>query len=648
MIARWISSTVAAACLAIAPFAAAQSASDAKVDLPAAPPAYEDRLIEGGNLEPAVSEELAIYNPEGLARTWRVEGFLSQVEQGSVKRHENGMLLSARLDTVGYGAISVEATARAGIGGTIFTLWQRAMPFDNGWRANNSLGMVNSPTIDLARQQYRFFLPTFPMAGLTTEWLRNGNLQLQASAGEPGTYNGLRLSGFTRLGGRLATAGAQWNPDPNFQAGMQVLDVKDVNASLDTSDPAAKTSARALFGALSWGDRDTRLQFNALDTEANLGSHRMALWFDGESRGDRLRHNYGVFRFDPGLTWGYAPINRDVQGAYYRVSYASQQWIWAAGVDSIGSVSGLGVDGIYGTANLRYQLDHSTGVGGGVSVRRSGTDAAAAYGFVDELTRFGTTRVQVDSAVAQGSQHSEQVSVDQSWPTQVGLRLSTSLSVGREKTPETSIRRMSLAAFGGIDLTNNLSLDGSLRWSVESQSSRTLGRYANLGLVWRISPRWSLIATYYDNRVEVPTFVGIAPLVPVEPLAVVPRDRAIFFTVRYEDHAGTPTAPLGGTPGSGGGALVGWIFYDANDDGRRSASESGAANVTVVLDGRFGVRTGNDGRFEFPLVSAGPHSIVVVPDNLALPYAVNDDGKRDVVIRTRETTTIEIAASRLK
>ena len=267
MIARWISSIVAAAGLAIVtPFAEAQSAIDTKAAPPTAPPAYEDRLIEGGNLEPAVSEELAIYNPEGLARTWRVEGFLSEVEQGSVKRHENGMLLSGRLDTVGYGAISVDVTARTGTGGTIFTLWQRAMPFDNGWRANNSLGMVNSPTIDLARQQYRFFLPTFPMVGLTTEWLRNGNLQLQASAGEPGTYNGVRLSGFTRLAGRLATAGAQWNPGPNFQAGLQVLDVKDVNAGLDTSDPSAKTSGRAMFGALSWGDRDTRLQFNGLDT----------------------------------------------------------------------------------------------------------------------------------------------------------------------------------------------------------------------------------------------------------------------------------------------------------------------------------------------------------------------------------------------
>jgi len=163
-------------------------------------------------------------------------------------------------------------------------------------------------------------------------------------------------------------------------------------------------------------------------------------------------------------------------------------------------------------------------------------------------------------------------------------------------------------------------------------------------LVWRISPRWSLNATYYDNRAAAPTFPTLAPIVPIEIPTLVPRDRAIFLTVRYEDHAGTPTAPLGGAPGSGAGTLVGWIFYDANDNGRREASEKGAANLTVVLDGRFATRTDSEGKFEFPLVAAGRHVINVIPDNLALPYSIGDEGKRDVTVRTRETTTLEIPA----
>ena len=68
--------------------------------------------------------------------------------------------------------------------------------------------------------------------------------------------------------------------------------------------------------------------------------------------------------------------------------------------------------------------------------------------------------------------------------------------------------------------------------------------------------------------------------------------------------------------------------------------------MTIILDGRFAVRTDSEGRFEFPLVASGPHFITVMPDNLALPYFVSNDGKREVQVRTRETTLLEIPASR--
>jgi hypothetical protein len=47
------------------------------------------------------------------------------------------------------------------------------------------------------------------------------------------------------------------------------------------------------------------------------------------------------------------------------------------------------------------------------------------------------------------------------------------------------------------------------------------------------------------------------------------------------------------------------------------------------------------------LVASGTHAIAVVPDNLALPYSIANDGRREVVVRTRETTPLEIAATRL-
>jgi hypothetical protein len=281
-------------------------------------------------------------------------------------------------------------------------------------------------------------------------------------------------------------------------------------------------------------------------------------------------------------------------------------------------------------------------------VRHAPGDALAVYGFVDNQGVLGSSRVQLDVASAERAQRTQQLTLDHAWPTQAGLRLSTSLSLGRETSAERRITRSSIAAFGGIDLTNNLTIEGNIRWSLDRDNARTTGRYANIGLVWRITSRWSVLATYYDNRSDTPPFTGLAPLIPSETVVPIPRDRAIFLTVRYEDHAGTPVAPLGGAPGSGSGTIVGYIFYDANDDGRRSAGEAGAANVTVVLDGKFATRTDANGRFEFPMVAAGRHGIAVVPDNLALPYVIRGDGGMEVTVLTRETANLEIAASRMR
>src|SRR6185369_15319269 len=126
-------------------------------------------------------------------------------------------------------------TGRVGPGSFIATLVQRDFAFDQDWRLNNALGVVTSLGIDMTRSQYRFYIPTFPTAGGTTEWLHDGNLQLQASVGQPGNYDGFRLTGFQSLGGSLATVGAQWAFAPQWQAGVQVLDMRNVDSPFATN-----------------------------------------------------------------------------------------------------------------------------------------------------------------------------------------------------------------------------------------------------------------------------------------------------------------------------------------------------------------------------------------------------------------------------
>jgi hypothetical protein len=317
-------------------------------------------------------------------------------------------------------------------------------------------------------------------------------------------------------------------------------------------------------------------------------------------------------------------------------------------VDGVTSVSAATANSWYGTGSVRYQWDRSTSLGGGLTSRHSNNDATAGYAFLDKSTSLGITRTQVDVARTDAGDRSRQVTVDHAWPTEVGLRLSTSLSAGQETRTGVNSRRASLALIGSADLTNRLSVDANLRWTRSSAGIATTGRFANLSLNWRINSRWSLAMSYYDNRAESQELLSVTSPIQGAALAPAPKDRAVFLIVRYEDQAGTPLVPLGGSRGVGAGSVVGVVFLDNNENGMQDADETGAANVTVLLDGRFSTRTDNQGRFEFPMVASGSHFVVVVPDNLPLPYAVAGDAQRRIEVRTREVTRTGIAATRLK
>jgi hypothetical protein len=122
----------------------------------------------------------------------------------------------------------------------------------------------------------------------------------------------------------------------------------------------------------------------------------------------------------------------------------------------------------------------------------------------------------------------------------------------------------------------------------------------------------------------------------------------VFLTLRYEAARGGHFMPLGGIAGSGSGRLSGVVYLDANENGRFDAGEAGAPNVTVILDGRFSVRTDSNGRFDFAAVAAGRHVITVQSDNLPLPWTVSDSGRTEVQVNTRDRTEVNIGALRLK
>lgn len=631
-------------------------------------PVYQDKYIGGGALPPDISAgEGGINDTEGLARSIQIDGVvsvLSSHDGGSANNVvENGIVAKSQWETAAYGAWSLDAAVRtggSGLGdadqgqGGVLTLRQRGMPFDGDWQADNGLGDLNSPDISLARFQPRFYLPTGPMQGLTTEWRGPSDLQIVAGGGVPGLYDGIEVPNFRTLDGSTATAGAQWSPAPHWTVGGQFIEAHDVNLAIGpTIDGTALMSSNTGLMTAAWADSGEHVQMNLLDGEVNGKSNGLGGWVDASIAQGRILQNAGVFRIDPNVTWGNQLISNDAQGGYYRLDYQSRQWLADVGVDEVHSVSGLGTNTTFLTGDARYQMSRDWGVGGVANVSRSdGGTGWSLEGYVDHLNAWGTGRAQADFASTPTGQDIT-ATLDQTWSMSNGIRLSTSTSVERISGAminglEQDSTVLGLAAYGGGQLTARLGVEGNVRWATAVQGHAAPGVSANVSLTYRLSQNWQLLATYYESDVGSWTpLTVVSPLTP--PMATtVPavEERGIFLTLRYQRAAGSHFAPLGGAPGSGAGEIAGIVYLDANNNGHVDAGEAGASNVTVVLDGRFSVQTDANGRFAFPVVATGHHIIVVVPDNLPLPWTLVNEGRAEVDVTTRDRAEIAIAAQR--
>ncbi|MDP9088224.1 MAG: hypothetical protein M3O26_05740 [Pseudomonadota bacterium] len=637
------------------------------LDFPAAP-AYQDRYIGGGSLPPDISRgDDSISDTHGLARSLQFDGVVSALSSrvAGYESHvvEHGFVAKTQWETAAYGAWSLDASARtggstfgsAGQGqGGVVTLRQRGMPFDGDWQADNGLGDLNSPEINLARIQPRFYLPTAPLQGIATEWRGPAGLQIVAGGGVPGIYEGIVVPDFRTLAGYTATAGAQWSPGSQWTVGSQIIEARDVNLSAGPliDSPTRMSSTTGLVTA-AWSDRSAHLQMNLLDGDVSTKSNAVGAWIDASIARGRFLHSAGMFRIDPNMTWGNQLISNDAQGGYYRLNYQSRQWLADVGVDQVRSVSRRGTNTTFLTGDTRYQLSRDWGVGSAANISRAdGASSWSLEGYVDHSNAAGTGRVQADFAETSSGRDAALI-LNETWSMPVGVRLSTSTSVERISGAlinnlQQDSTVLSIAAYGGGQFTTSLGLEGNVRWAAAVQGRAAPGVSANVSLTWQLSPAWEVLLTYYDARAGSwkPLMVQ-SPLTPpvATPVPAV-EERGMFLTFRYRRASGSHFAPLGGAVGAGSGEVSGSVFLDANNNGRSDAGELGAPNVTVVLDGRFSVQTDAGGRFDFPVVATGRHVITVISDNLPLPWTLVNDGRAQFEVKTRDRTEISIAAQR--
>jgi len=666
--------------LAAAP-ARAQSAAAA----PAPPPeasAYEDHYIAGGNLAPDISAgDFATSDSSGLARSIRADAVASVLSQQGANAgpaiHENGVVLDAQWETSAYGDWSADAAGRIGpdeLRGTgagtdrfSFALHERAMPFDGGWQTDNGLGDLNTPLINLERAQPRFLLTSGTMLGASTEWRGPSGVQIVAGAGEPGLFDGIKVPTFDTLGGSTASIGAQWSAAPHWTLGGEYAGARDANIyyqPLDSTLLPAQVSNQRISSntglvSAAWQDAGTRAQVNFIDGTLDGNANAFGVWADASRTRGALTQSFGAFRIDPNLAWGNQLITSDVQGGYYRVGYQSRRWTADFGVDEVISVSGHGADSTFLNGDARYQLSRDLGVGGvaNVLLTRDGSHNTAwsLEGYFDNVNPYGTGRLQADYATDPVTQDAS-VTLQQTWTLRAGARLATSVAADRIHSnavlglPEQNSTIVRLALNGGADLTARLSLDGTVQWADAVQGRAAPATAADVTLNYQLARNWGVHFSYYENRIGAWTpLVVNSPLTPPTPTPQASQgERGFFLTLSYQEARGAHFVPLGGAVGSGSGRLSGVVYLDANENSRFDAGESGAANVTVILDGRFSVRTDVNGRFDFPAVASGHHVITVQSDNLPLPWTLTNSGRTEVEVSTRERSEVNIGALRLK
>jgi hypothetical protein len=659
------------ACVAGIP--AAVAAADAGTSQ--APAAYVDRVLETGPQQ----EELDAQDEResaGLSRSLRVEYSLSSQTGNGMSERVQGLSVGGFVQTMDYGAFTADVTDSRTSGGNFErphapVFWrvdQRAFPLGGDWLAQHSAGHISTPLPAMTQGIGRVFIPSNPLEGIAGVWSRHGDLTLNASAGRNGLfYSGLDANGFQLNPGTITSAGAQWGEqvgaarEGRIDAAAQVLRATDAPSlrSAAQTDTNGAWASVAWQGIAPWANeiRGTptspmyerlgglRVQGQWVRSTQGEGASAQGAWMDAAWRTEWLRNVAGVYRFDPGLRWGTLSLPGDLQGAYWRADVNTQRWQAGWLVEGDTSITGVTPAESFWSLYGRYRLNAITGIGGGVSVR-TGVSAGNQLDLsFDRQSDFGQSAVRTRLLRTARSDFTS-LSFDQIWPLQDPWTLSTSLTEEQQRGADGSGRRTIWGVLASYTGLADRRFDAAIR-GARGNGMQSLN--LNLAATWQIQRDWSLAARVFVSRGQEPQLTTLSSALTLATAASLNNtfnSRGVQIVLRYQWRAGNTPSPIGGAPGSGAGAVTGTVFMDVNANGRRDASEGGVANVEVVLDGRFVARTDSQGRYEFPAVVAGPHTIQIEPDNVPLPWSPVQRERVDIDVPVRGTSKVDFPLQR--
>jgi hypothetical protein len=617
---------------------------------------YVDQLIDPSLLAEPVPEASQDAAPRGQ-RFFSVEYQHYQERQDPYELTENGVLLDWRRETLNYGEIQVEALGRAAdsdeplvdtSGNGYFILNQYGFAIDEDRVMDNTLGLLRSVSDPLISRSFRLNLSSTLMAGAQSRITHDGVSSLYLSAGRIGRLGSGQIQSFDVEGGEQFGLGYSRQINNRIRAGTHLVHVQGADEIPDHQSLASALQVLSADGAGLYS------LHTLVDSEEQYG-----LWVDGDSRTNRWRHRYGLFRLEPDLLWSDNEPNNDQQGAYLRSDLTTLRNVVSVGLDvtqtDISDREDRAGANLYnGFVNTSWRMDRATTVGGTAALRSNeprddfGGDRSRLFqlsGFVAHGFSIGGSRLQLlTSRIEQGGDSGGGYGLiwDQDWNTTDNLSFSSTLSYETETGLDDSESRSGAAVLVRHALTSRVNWNADLSYFHvdRTQGSSLNTTNGSVSVVWRFLPGWdaSLRATY--NKVA----DGL------ETDGIVSSDdaRTLLFSLRYSEGSGQPYAPVGTQTGAAGyGSITGLVFYDENGDGQRQAGERAASGVVVYLDRRYQSITDGDGRYVFEPVSAGRHQLTLAQEDLPLPWGLIDEAPRALEVAVRSRISQDFALQQL-
>lgn len=633
------------------------------------PPAYQDKVMSAPELFELTTQE-AEKLEQGSFQAYLFETRVNYADSktNSSKRRKTGdagTRFEYLYETESFGDLKIQAQTSQQANNTdnnslslenddpdtSVTLLNNSLYLTPTMAADSALGDVSSELTDALRRGSKLSLGVDNIRGARTR-VRGDKFDIRLGSGDLGELKGNPYSGYRQTDGRLSWIGASHSLGKNFVLGLQANQVDQFKQVANSQEQIS--SAALALGYDGDNQNNKKLRVTLLKSqhtdEAGLETTSQGSYLEGGFQVGRYIHEFGVYKTEPELYFGENFLNSDQQGVYWRFNRESSRLFFSAGLSAEQdklqeknqdtAAKEFGWDG-----SLRYRMDRNHSYGGSLRLQQTRYDKAQqndqrsvyVYAYYELInanwgrSRLSTTlhrneKIVTNDVAATG----DEFQWEQDWLNNSNKifnaqpELITTLGVAHDRSEAETQTYPTAGVTARYWPDADWSISSSLRYSSRAgKLSTSQGLAGALTSEYKITQGLSLGAALNLNQAKVDVDSNGIKAAQTSRS----NDKSAQVYLRWEGNRGQEHSVIGNkTEGlAGTGGVVGFVYFDTNQDGQRQADEAGVPEVEVYLDGGYSVRTDKNGYYEFTRVATGIHSLTLNLDTVPLPWSVKED-----------------------